>query len=79
MKTLIAVLLVALFVSAAGAEPRYRSERDTNYILRRQEAYQVQGTPTKRLIIGKREIDGYRLPNGGTIWYERDNVVGIGR
>jgi hypothetical protein len=59
----------------AQADQRNRSQR--NYILRRQQAYQVQGPPTSRLIIGKRQIDGYRLPNGGRIWFEGDNVVGV--
>jgi hypothetical protein len=34
---------------------------------------QVQGVPTSRLIIGKREIDVYR--NG--LMFERDHVVGV--
>jgi hypothetical protein len=33
----------------------------------------VQGVPTSRLIIGKRQIDIY--PNG--MMFERDNLVGI--
>jgi hypothetical protein len=33
----------------------------------------VQGTPTSRLIIGKREIDIY--PNG--MMFEKDNLVGV--
>ena len=56
----------------AQAEPRSRSMQ-RNYILRRQQAYQVQGVPTQRLIIGKREIDIYR--NG--LMFEGDHVVGI--
>jgi hypothetical protein len=53
------------------AKPAPRSE--PNYILRRQEAYQVQGVPTDRLIIGKRQIDIY--PNG--LMFEGDHVVGV--
>jgi hypothetical protein len=56
----------------AQAEPRTRSR---NYILPRQEAGQVQGTPTSRLVIGKREIDVYR--NG--LMFEGDNVFGVRR
>jgi hypothetical protein len=65
-------LLLAFCASAADADPRSRSS-NRNYILRRQEAYQVQGPPTSRLIIGKRQIDIY--PNG--LMFEGDNVVGI--
>ena len=46
-----------------------------NYIIERQQAYQVQGVPTKRLIIGKRQIDIY--PNG--LMFERNHVVGVTR
>jgi hypothetical protein len=76
MKTLLTIaMLVVIAIGLAQAEPRER--RNHNYILRRQQAYQVQGPPTSRLIIGKRQIDGYRLPNGGRIWFEGDNVVGV--
>jgi hypothetical protein len=44
-----------------------------DYIIDRQQAYQVQGVPTKRLIIGRRQIDIY--PNG--LMFERNNVVGV--
>lgn len=74
MKTSIAIMLLVCFVSTALAEPRQR-RTSRNYILRRQQAYQVQGVPTSRLIIGKREIDIY--PNG--LMFEGDNVVGIRR
>lgn len=80
MKNLITTLLV-VFIAArdsAQAEPRHRRDHH-NYIIERQQAYQVQGPPTSRLIIGKRQIDGYRLPNGGRIWFERNNVVGVSR
>jgi hypothetical protein len=48
-------------------------EESHNYILERQESYQVQGVPTDRLIIGKREIDVYS--NGQM--FEGDHMVGI--
>jgi hypothetical protein len=44
-----------------------------NYIIERQQAYQVQGVPTERLIIGRRQIDIYR--NG--LMFEGNNVVGV--
>ena len=77
MRLLVAVLKTALLIVAtvatAQAEPRQSTERNRNYILRRQEAGLVSGVPTSRLIIGKREIDIYR--NG--LMFERDNVVGV--
>ena len=82
MKTLLTIaMLVAIAIGLARAEPRHREHKDNhhNYIIERQQAYQVQGPPTSRLIIGKREIDGYRLPNGGRIWFEGNNVVGTTR
>ena len=73
-KLIITIACAACLVSAMHAEPReHRKSRD--YTLRRQEAYQVQGLPTERLIIGRREIDVYR--NG--LMFEKDNVVGVKR
>jgi hypothetical protein len=66
-------LLIVATVATAQAEPRQSTERNRNYILRRQEAGLVSGVPTTRRIIGKREIDVYR--NG--LMFERDHVVGI--
>jgi hypothetical protein len=57
----------------ARADEPPHSERNRNYILRRQQVVPGLGTPTTRLIIGKREIDIY--PNG--LMFERDHVVGI--
>ena len=77
MRLLLAVLKTALLVVAtvatAQAEPRQSTERNRNYILRRQQVIPGLGTPTTRLIYGKREIDVYR--NG--LMFERDNVVGV--
>ena len=73
MKTLITAVLILLMLGMAQAEPRQSKERNRNYILRRQEAGLVQGVPTMRRIIGKREIDIY--PNG--LMFEKDNVVGV--
>jgi hypothetical protein len=77
MKTLTMTMLFVFAIGLAQAEPRHRGQR--NYILRRQQAYQVQGTPTSRLIIGKREIDIYRGPNGTRLMFERDNLIGVTR
>jgi hypothetical protein len=76
MKTLITIAMLAAMAVTVQADdkPRKHSEQ-RNYIIRRQQAYQVQGVPTKRLIIGKRQIDIY--PNG--LMYEKDNVVGTTR
>ena len=77
MRLVVAVLKTALLIVAtvatAQAEPRQSTERNRNYILRRQEAGLVSGVPTSRLIIGKREIDVYR--NG--LMFEGDHVVGV--
>ncbi len=77
MRLLVAVLKTALLIVAtvatAQAEPRQSTERNRNYILRRQEAGLVSGVPTTRRIIGKREIDVYR--NG--LMFEGDHVVGV--
>jgi hypothetical protein len=75
MKTLTTAVLILLMLGMAQAEPRQSKERNHNYILRRQEAGLVQGVPTMRRIIGKREIDIY--PNG--LMFEKDNVVGVSR
>jgi hypothetical protein len=69
---MIALLLVLMLVELAQAEPR-KSERNRNYILRRQQVVIGLGTPTLRLINGKREIDIYR----DGLMFEKDNVVGI--
>jgi|Kansoi200Nextera_1026148.scaffolds.fasta_scaffold16833_2 hypothetical protein len=79
----IALLLVLMLVELAQAEPQIlrqrrfwnHSERNRNYILRRQQVFIGLGTPTLRLIYGKREIDVYR--NG--LRFEKDNVVGVSR
>jgi hypothetical protein len=79
MKKLIAIaMLVVMAFGLAQGEPRQREHR--NYILRRQQAYAVQGTPTSRLIIGRREIDIYRAPDGnGHIMFEGDHMIGVTR
>ena len=76
MRLLPIVLKTALIVAnvtTAQAETRQSKERNRNYILRRQQVVPGLGTPTTRLIYGKREIDVYR--NG--LMFERDHVVGV--
>jgi len=73
MRIIATAVLILLTLGMAQAEPRQSRERNRNYILRRQEAGLVSGTPTIRRIIGKREIDIYR--NG--LMFEKDNVVGV--
>jgi hypothetical protein len=68
-----AVVITCASISGAHADDRHDRREQHNYILERQEAYQVQGTPTSRIIIGKREIDVYR---DGTM-FEKNNVVGV--
>jgi hypothetical protein len=74
MKPIISSIVVAaaLISIATGDEPR-RHRDNHNWILERQQGYQVQGVPTERLIIGKRQIDIYQ--NGQM--FERDHMVGV--
>ncbi|HET6887797.1 MAG TPA: hypothetical protein VFH87_07720 [Candidatus Udaeobacter sp.] len=76
MKKTLTLLLTAALIVTANADDRRKSKprrESHNYIIERQQAYQVQGVPTSRLIIGKREIDVY--PNG--LMFEKNNVVGV--
>jgi hypothetical protein len=66
-------LVLAATLAQADDRHEHKRERSHNYIIERQQAYQVQGVPTSRLIIGKREIDVYR---DGTM-FEKNNVVGV--
>lgn len=72
-----ALILIIVTLGSARADEHRHHHRDRdenhNYIIERQEAYQVEGVPTDRLIIGKREIDIY--PNG--LMFEGDHVVGV--
>ena len=77
MKLLTTALLILLTLRMVQAEPREKHEKcekheSHNYIIERQEAGLVQGVPTMRRIIGKREIDIY--PDGSM--YEKNNFVG---
>lgn len=83
-KLLIPTVLALLALSVQADDRRKTNERSHsehhNYIIERQESYQVQGPPTERMIIGRREIDGYRdHRTGTTMWFEGDHVVGITR
>jgi hypothetical protein len=69
IRIMLAVMLVA--TAQAGDRRCHRRKPEPNWIILRQETYQVQGVPTSRLIIGKREIDIYR--NG--MAFEKDRRV----
>jgi hypothetical protein len=74
MKTLFTVAMLCAALTAQGDDRRQHEKRENrNYVIRRQQAYQVQGVPTHRLIIGKREIDIY--PNGQM--FEGDHMIGV--
>ena len=76
MKRLLTLtMLVATTIAMAQADDRRHAEKreSHNYIIERQESYQVQGVPTSRIIIGKREIDIYS--NG--LMFEGNHVVGV--
>jgi len=87
MKTKLAVasLLIAGAVSIAGQDEKrcggahthgiQPRSSDHNWIIERQEAYQIQGTPSARIISGGREIDVYS--NG--LMFEGGVVVGVKR
>jgi hypothetical protein len=70
---LLCAISAATAVAGDHAQRKAQRERSRNWIIERQEAYQVQGVPTSRLIIGKREIDIYR---DGQM-FERGNLVGV--
>ena len=76
-KGTIVLLALTAISTTAQADERHDRKRERkeshNYIIERQQAYQVQGVPTSRLIIGKREIDVNR--NG--LMFEKNNVVGV--
>jgi len=61
--------------SVAQADDHRRAEKREhhNYIIERQQIGAVQGVPTSRIIVGKREVDIY--PNG--LMFEGNNVVGV--
>ena len=79
MKLLTTALLIIATLATAHADDRKRHEsrrhESHNYIIERQQAGLVQGPPTSRLIIGKREIDIY--PDGSM--YEKNNFVGFNK
>jgi len=79
MKLLTTALLIIATLATAHADDRKRHEskrhESHNYIIERQQAGLVQGPPTSRLTIGKREIDIY--PDGSM--YEKNNFVGFNK
>jgi hypothetical protein len=79
MSKLVASIVLLALIGTLQAEPRKQrrthNRSEPNWIIERQRAYQVQGVPTSRLIIGKRQIDIY--PSG--VMFEKGNVVGVSR
>jgi hypothetical protein len=77
MKTLTTLIVLALAIAAQADDQHERSavrrSSEPNWIIERQTAGQVQGVPTSRRIVGKRELDVY--PDGQI--YEKGNLVGI--
>ena len=73
MRIIATAVLILMMLELTQAEPRQSTQRSRNYILRRQQVIPGLGTPTTRLIYGKREIDVYRYG----LMFEKDNVVGI--
>jgi hypothetical protein len=74
MKNTTAATVVAILsLGIAQADDHKREKREPNWILERQSTYQVEGVPTSRIIVGKREVDIY--PNG--LMFEKGNVVGV--
>ena len=73
MRIIATAVLILMMLELTQAEPRQSTQRNRNYILRRQQVIPGIVTPTTRRIYGKREIDVYR--NG--LMFEKDNVVGV--
>jgi hypothetical protein len=76
IRGVIVLMALAMVVMAQADDKRDRRERRVehhNWIIERQSAGQVEGVPTTRRIVGKREIDIY--PNG--LMFEKGNVVGV--
>jgi hypothetical protein len=69
----VVLLILSLGIAQADDKRDRHQRREPNWIIERQTSYQVEGVPTSRIIVGKREIDIY--PNG--LMFEKGNVVGI--
>jgi hypothetical protein len=68
------LIVLAFFATVNGQEKAKQHRESHDYVARRQQAGQVEGTPAiRRYRSGGREIDIYR--NG--LMYEKDNVVGV--
>jgi hypothetical protein len=83
MRTNATVAIILLFVlglialAKADEHDQDRDKQTHDWVIERQEDYMVQGPPTDRIINGRRELDGYRQPDGSTVWFDRDRVTGI--
>lgn len=65
------VILLLMWLALRSCASASAKEPVRNYILRRQQAYQVRGTPVSRLYVNGRVIDVYR--DGSA--YEKDGRV----
>lgn len=80
INTTIAVILLTLWTLVAARADDRDQDRDRDnhdYIIERQEDYMVQGPPTDRIINGSRQLDGYRQPDGSTVWFDKSHVEGV--
>jgi hypothetical protein len=76
IKRFLTIAAVIAMVSPCFADDHDKDRHEHehhDYIIERQESGAVEGTPTSRIIIGRREIDVYQ--NG--LMFEGNNVVGV--
>ncbi len=73
MRILTVIVLGLVAATAEGGDRKLKPKRETqpNYILRRQEAYQVRGVPIRSFYTHGRRIDYYR--DGSA--FEGDNRI----
>ncbi len=77
IRGVIGLIVLAMVIQMAQADDRrehgVRKVEHHDWIIERQTSGQVEGTPSVRRIVGKREIDVYS--NG--LMFEKGNVVGV--
>lgn len=77
IRGVIGLIVLAMVIQMAQADDRrehgVRKVEHHDWVIERQTAGQVEGTPAIRRIVGKREIDVYS--NG--LMFEKGNVVGV--
>lgn len=69
--------ILGLTGSLATAGSSDYDDDDHDYLIERNESGAVEGTPDNRLIIGRRQIDGYTQSDGSVIWFEGNSIVRI--